>query len=658
LLSLNSIQEIEEGVTMEFKRGKFKQIRIQKRWAITTLAEKCGISRSSISRWETGKLEPSEKMIRKMARFLQIAVSEISSLVDEQPKSHSLISGVAESYLSFTEDHTDFYDRSINTLHKTVHSLNNKIKETAIITKALLSSMDICFYIKDINSKYVIANKKLLKILSLPVDYNILGKTDGDIFSYKEAKNNFEEDIDVLRTGESILKQEAYIPGTRKKKWGMVSKIPILDINGSTSGIIGTFVDITDRKKEEERRKILEESVKNIEDGVLIWKNPDKRIDRVKTIFINNGIQKITGMSLEIAFVFKNWLNIVHWDDQELFEKALFIADSSKTAIYKFRIIDKVNDQERIIRVKVFQYEKDSYIGLFRDITEEVRENEIKEMLEQALYSTKDVVWYSRLEPTYKILYISQSVSELFGYPPEVFYNDKDFWYKNCCHPDDVEELLNYRDDMRWPSKKEHRIIRKDGQVRWIETSVTPKKVRGKQCVFYIDRDITERKEAEKDRELLEELMKDSPYIFWVCESAPKSKTIFVSDSVKDIYGYETSDFINKYDFWINNCVHEDDIEKCRNAFFYNNDEINKLRCRIVRPDGTIRHVETTIINKKENYIAYVEKDVTDEIREAEEAEFTKTLDIARCFLKKGIDIDTVSNCTGLHKNIISEKSY
>jgi PAS domain S-box-containing protein len=640
---------------MIFIRDKFKQIRTQKRWAISTLAEKSGISRSSISRWEAGKLQPTEKMVRKMAHFLQISVSEISSLVEEKPKSQYPISGVVESYLSFTEEHTELYDKSIDNLYKTVDSLNKKIKETAIITKALLSSMDICFYIKDIDSKYVIANKKLLKNLSLPIDYNILGKTDQDIFSHKEAKNNYNEDVDVLRTGKAVLKHETYIPGTRKKKWALISKIPIRDINEAISGVIGTFVDITERKREEQQRKILEEAINFVDDGVVIWKSQNSKIESMEVTFINKGIEKLSGIIVEDALKGNVLRNQIHIDDRLFFNRALYEAATDNYAKSEIRIINKITGNVKILRAKIFQYEKNSYIGLFRDITAETRKNEIREMLEEALYNSKDVVWYSQLEPEYKILYISKSVTELFGHPPEAFYNDKDFWYKHACHPDDVEELIKYRDSMEWPSKKEHRIVRKDGQVRWIETSVTPKKIRGNQYVFYIDRDITERKKAEKDRELLEELMKDSPYIFWVCESAPKSKNIFVSESVKDIYGYEASDFVNKEDFWINNCVHKDDIEKCKNAFFINNDKINKLRCRIVRPDGSIRHVETTLINKRENYIAYVEKDITYEIKEAEQTDSTKIVTIAKNFINNGIDIDTVVKCTGLDRNIIAE---
>jgi PAS domain S-box-containing protein len=638
---------------MIFKREKFKQIRIQKRWAITTLAEKCDISRSSLSRWESGKLEPSEKMIRKIAHFLQVSVSDISNLTGEKQKSSYPISGVAESYLSLSEDDTGYYDKSIKNLHEIVNTLNKKIKESRIISKALLSSVDICFYVKDINSKYIIGNKKLLKILSLPLDYNFLEKNDQDIFSYKEAKNNYNEDINVLRTGNAILKREGYIPGTRKKKWGMISKLPILDINGSTSGVIGTFVDITDRKKEEQKRKILEVSINNIEDGVIIWKAPQKNIESIKTLFLNSGIKNITGLNLDEASFLKNWFDVIHKTDHKLFKEALCDTNTINSNFYNFRIKNNKTEKERIIRGKISQYDNDHYIGLFRDITEETRKNEIREMLEKALYDSKDVVWYSRVEPTYKILYISKSVLELSGYPPEAFYNNEDFWYNNCCHPDDVAELIKYRKGRNWPNKKEHRIIRKDGQVRWIETSITPKKVRNQQYVFYVDRDITERKKAEKDRVLLERLIKNSPYIFWICESAPKSKNIFVSESVKNIYGYDVADFINKKDFWIKNCVHKDDIEKCKNAFFVNNDKINNLRCRIVRPDGTIRHVETTLINQRKKYIAYVEKDITDEFEKAEKNETKQVLNIARKLMKSGVNINTILNCTGLSKETL-----
>ena len=63
-----------------------------------------------------------------------------------------------------------------------------------------------------------------------------------------EAKENHDQDYNILLTGKSIIKQENYIPGSRKKKWGLINKTPIFDITGKITGIMSSFIDITDRK--------------------------------------------------------------------------------------------------------------------------------------------------------------------------------------------------------------------------------------------------------------------------------------------------------------------------------------------------------------------------------------------------------------------------
>ena len=51
-----------------------------------------------------------------------------------------------------------------------------------------------------------------------------------------------------------MRKLNVYIPGTRKKGWGLISKIPILDLKGNIAGIVGTIVNITERKIAENTR--------------------------------------------------------------------------------------------------------------------------------------------------------------------------------------------------------------------------------------------------------------------------------------------------------------------------------------------------------------------------------------------------------------------
>ena len=73
---------------------------------------------------------------------------------------------------------------------------------------------------------------------------------DADFFSEIEAKQNTEEDKQVILSGKA-LHREGFIPGSRKKKWGMISKIPFFDSSKKVAGVMGYFIDITVRRKNE-----------------------------------------------------------------------------------------------------------------------------------------------------------------------------------------------------------------------------------------------------------------------------------------------------------------------------------------------------------------------------------------------------------------------
>lgn len=61
----------------------------------------------------------------------------------------------------------------------------------------------------------------------------------------------------------------------------------------------------------------------------------------------------------------------------------------------------------------------------------------------------------------------------IYGYPSEAFVKDPQLW-KKCIHPDDLKVLDNYSLTESFPVHTEYRIIRKDGQIRWIENFLYP----------------------------------------------------------------------------------------------------------------------------------------------------------------------------------------
>lgn len=61
----------------------FKKRRIDKNMTAKELAEKMGVTRQSISFWETGKKEPSGMMLIKLGHILDLTIEDILTAVDD-----------------------------------------------------------------------------------------------------------------------------------------------------------------------------------------------------------------------------------------------------------------------------------------------------------------------------------------------------------------------------------------------------------------------------------------------------------------------------------------------------------------------------------------------------------------------------------------------
>lgn len=89
-------------------------------------------------------------------------------------------------------------------------------------------------------------------------------------------------------------------------------------------------------------------------------------------------------------------------------------------------------------------------------------------LLESLLNSIEGVVW-SVCCDTLEIVYISPFVEELYGYPVEAFRENPNLWLE-VIHPADQPKMENAYDSLLAQGKQifEYRIIRPDGQIRWL----------------------------------------------------------------------------------------------------------------------------------------------------------------------------------------------
>jgi PAS domain S-box-containing protein len=518
---------------MEFYPEIFKKIRKQRKVAMSVIAQKIGLSRKTLGYWENGQRKPNEMKIRLLAKAMDIPVNEISDLKPEHPVSKGKFSEVIESWLSLADSTEQCRIKQEQDFISKIIQQQKELRQASIVIKALLSSLHCSFYIKDTNLKYITANQIFLKNLSMDIGYQVIGKTDKDLFPEKEAKLNNDQDRKVIISGAPILKKEDYIPGTRKKKWGLISKQPIFDTEGKIVGLVGTFHDITDRKKAEEIRELLEENVNSM-------------------------------------------------------TEAISVAD-----------------------IKSKQY-----------------------------------------------LFLNSAKSKIFGYPKEVFYKDgPDFWFNNCVHPDSKAEQAEYRKTGKWPKIRDYKILKPNGETRWVETiySFPQKKLLGKECAITLTMDITERKEAEEIRYLLETSINASSRVVWLLEPPPGIKVMYVSESVNSLYGVPHKEFIGR-EKPILDYIHSDD-KILYEKYWHDRESIQykKFRFRTV-VNGKTRWMESSFVSSLPNKcVAYIERDITDTIKIEENAVANAKLEMAKQLKSKGISVNTISEVSGLRLHEIEK---
>ena len=350
---------------------KFKSLRKKQKLTLQELAQKVGRTRNTLSSWENGKSTPSESKIRMLARILDTTVDKISDLEPEIPLSSTSFSEAAESWHLLANSNEHKIDTKIEPLISGINSLKKELRNSKIIIDALLSTSSVMIYIKDQNQRYITANKAFLKNTAFLDMEPVLNKTDSCFFSRKEAEINFNQDKNVLLHGKPLLNVEEYIPGTRKKKWGLISKTPVFDTTGNIAGLIGTFVDITKRKEAEYVRKMLEGNVELIPDAVGIFDVTNQEL-----AFISNAMEELTGYSLS-SFDKDDgtfWKTIcVHPDDRPL------IVDPENTNISfpkdnSLRII-RADGKVKKILTRLYPKKKflcnDYVMFIMKDITEE-----------------------------------------------------------------------------------------------------------------------------------------------------------------------------------------------------------------------------------------------------------------------------------------------
>ncbi len=139
-----------------------------------------------------------------------------------------------------------------------VKDLSDKIEIESRFTRELqlqqyfMDYLPDSIYFKDLDSRFIKANKATLIKMGLSSYEELIGKTDFDIFRDEHAQFAKKDEEEIINNRTSIInKIEKEIWQDGKITWASTTKIPLIDDNNNIYGTFGITRDITDLKKAE-----------------------------------------------------------------------------------------------------------------------------------------------------------------------------------------------------------------------------------------------------------------------------------------------------------------------------------------------------------------------------------------------------------------------
>ena len=143
------------------------------------------------------------------------------------------------------------------TTHRDVTAVHERgaLAAERLSLKRLIDLVPDTLWLKDADSRFLIANDATAHQNGFSSSEDLIGKTDHDLHSPEVAKRFFANERRIVETGEPLIdSEEVVIAADGRQVWLSSTKVPFRDEGGEVVGLFGISRDITARKFAERLR--------------------------------------------------------------------------------------------------------------------------------------------------------------------------------------------------------------------------------------------------------------------------------------------------------------------------------------------------------------------------------------------------------------------
>ena len=118
------------------------------------------------------------------------------------------------------------------------------------LLRTVIDNMPDTIYVKDLESRFLVANTGVARLVGASSPDELLGKTDFDFFPADLAQSYRNDELAVIQSGQPVINREepTQSPDGRSS-WLLTTKAPVRNLSGAVVGLVGIGRDITVRRE-------------------------------------------------------------------------------------------------------------------------------------------------------------------------------------------------------------------------------------------------------------------------------------------------------------------------------------------------------------------------------------------------------------------------